>query len=181
MSGSYLDLIPAYCSISHSEPTLNLEDVKHLPKLAQQKFVLRHVNPVPCDMVASRSDVFSLRALVYSSLTIQQSSLKGSFNKGHFDAFYVFSTCFLHVFQASRMCFEVLAAPMLEFPVMIQSLAQLWQLPVWRSHGLDPLRVLDCWTPNDRSRSGSWGMHFMALLWHKKSIWWRRIFRDGNQ
>lgn len=100
---SYLDLIPTYCSISHSEPTLNLEDVKHLPKLAQQKLVLRHVNLVPCDMVASRSDVFSLRALVYSSLTIQQSSLKGSFNKGHFNAFYGFSTCFLHVFQASRM------------------------------------------------------------------------------
>ena len=130
--------------------------------------MLRHVNLVPCDMVASRSDVFSLRALVYSSLTIQQSSLKGSFNKGHFMGFLGFSTCFLHVFQASRMNpFEVLAAPMLEFPVMIQSLveilAQLWQLPV-RSHGLDLLRVLDCWTPNDRSRSGSWGKYFMALL-----------------
>lgn len=89
MSGSYLDVIPAYCSISHSEPTLNLEDVKHLLKLAQQKLVLRHVNPVPCDMVASRSDVFSLRALVYSSSTIQQSSLiKRVVQQG---AFYGFS------------------------------------------------------------------------------------------
>lgn len=84
MSGSYLDLIPAYCSISHSEPTLNLEDVKHLPKLAQQKLVLRHVNPVPCDMVASRSDVFSLRALVLLKFDHSTEQLKRVVQQGAF-------------------------------------------------------------------------------------------------
>ena len=83
----------------------------------------------------------------------------------------MFSTCFPGFQDES---FEVLAAPMLEFPVMIQSLveilAQLWHLPV-RSHGLDLLRVLDCWTPNDRSRSGSWGHAFYgAALTQEKYL-----------
>ena len=89
----------------------------------------------------------------------------------HFLGFHVFFLVFYMFSRLPGFNFEVLVAPMLEFPVMIQSLAQLWQLPVWRSHGLDPLRVLDCWTPNDRSRSGSWGNAFYdATLTQEKYL-----------
>ena len=89
--------VPAFLTLKFLLMWTNahLEDVNHLSKLAQQKSV-RHVNPVPCDMVASRSDVFSLRALVYSiEFDVSTERLKKRVVRGFLHVFY----CFLPGFQ----------------------------------------------------------------------------------